>query len=34
LIFRVQWGGAWELIDEDEDITDNLERITDLSEEE
>ena len=34
LIYRVQWGGTWNLIDEEPNITANLERITDLSEDE
>ena len=34
LIYRVQWGGTWYLIDEEPNITANLERITDLSEDE
>ena len=31
LIYRIQWGGTWNLIDEQDDILDNLRRITDLS---
>lgn len=31
LIYKVQWGGTWNLIDEQDDILDNLRRITDLS---
>ena len=34
LIYRVQWGGTWYLIDEEPNITANLERITDISEDE
>lgn len=33
LVYRVQWGGAWQLIDSQEDIVDNLRRITDLTSE-
>ena len=31
LIYRIQWGGTWNLIDEQDDILDNLRRITNLS---